>query len=142
MDDKEPKDGQNQPPPRVLVLEDDADTLAFLGRLLAVLHVESVPTATCVAARYAAKTLGSFDLLLSDRSLADGDGVELALELKQKHECAVVIMSGYDAPPEGKPQGIDLWLVKPVSLAQLTQAIQSLVQPGNLPDGPNGPSVR
>lgn len=142
MDDNTLKDDPHPPPPRVLLVEDDADTLSFLGRLLAGIPVESIPTATCVAARYAAKTLGRFDVLVADRSLADGDGLELALELKKKHGCAVIMMSGYDAPAEGMPDGLDLWLVKPISLAQLTQAIQSLVKPPQPQEARGGPSVR
>jgi CheY-like chemotaxis protein len=112
--------------PRVLVLEDHADTLVFLGRILSSLLVDAVPTASCSAARYAAKTLGAFDILITDVTLDDGDGVELAKELKRDHGCAVVVMSGHDAPPEGPPKWVDLWLVKPVRLPDLQQAINTL----------------
>jgi DNA-binding response OmpR family regulator len=112
--------------PRVLVLEDHADTLAFLGRILMDLPVDAVPTASCNAARYAAKTLGAFDILITDVTLDDGDGIELAQELRRDHHCAVVVMSGHDAPAEGPPPWVDLWLVKPVRLPELKKAIDTL----------------
>jgi DNA-binding response OmpR family regulator len=112
--------------PRVLVLEDHADTLAFLGKILSDLPIDAVPTASCTAARYAAKTLGDFDILIADITLDDGDGLELARELKRDHHCAVVVMSGLDIPLEGPPPWVDLWLVKPVRLPELKQAIDAL----------------
>jgi DNA-binding response OmpR family regulator len=112
--------------PRVLVLEDHADTLAFLGHILSHLPVDAVPTASCDAARYAARTLGAFDILITDITLEDGDGLALAQELKRDHNCAVVVMSGHDAPAEGPPPWVDLWLVKPVRLPDLKKAIDTL----------------
>ena len=120
------KDNRGARLPRVLVLEDHADTLAFLGRILLDLPVDAIPTASCNAARYAAKTLGDFDILITDVTLDDGDGIELAQELKQAHNCAVVVMSGHDAPPEGPPSWVELWLVNPVRLPELKKAIDVL----------------
>ena len=112
--------------PRVLILEDHVDTLALMGRLLADLPIDAVPTASCSGARYAAKTLGQFDILITDITLDDGDGLALAQELKRDHNCAVVIMSGFDPPADGLPQGIDLWLTKPVRMPELKKAINAL----------------
>jgi CheY-like chemotaxis protein len=126
MSEKDLKDNRGARVPRVLVLEDHADTLAFLGRILLDLPVDAVPTASCNAARYAAKTLGAFDILVTDVTLEDGDGIELAQELKRDHHCAVVVMSGHDIPAEGPPPWVDLWLVKPVRLPELKKAIDVL----------------
>ncbi len=112
--------------PRVLVLEEHADTLVSLGKLLSAIPVDAVPTASCNAARYAAQTLGAFDILIANATLTDGNGVELATELCRKHGCAVVIMSSFDPPAEGLPEGVDLWLVKPILFPQLRRAIETL----------------
>jgi DNA-binding response OmpR family regulator len=114
--------------PRVLVLEEHADTLVSLGRLLSAIPVDAIPTATCNAARYAAKTLGAFDVLIADAVLSDGDGVEVAIELCRQYGCAVLIMSNVDPPDSGLPDEVDLWLVKPILLTQLRSAIQSLAR--------------
>jgi CheY-like chemotaxis protein len=126
MNETDLKDNRGARLPRVLVLEDHADTLAFLGHILSALPVDAIPTASCNAARYAARTLGAFDILITDVTLEDGDGIALARELKQAHHCAVVVMSGHDAPPDGPPPWVDLWLVKPVRLPDLKQAIDTL----------------
>jgi DNA-binding response OmpR family regulator len=128
MDTKQTRQQEKGQLARVLVLEDDADTLVFLGRLLMKIPVDAIPTATCAAALEAARMLGRFDVVIADANLPDGDGVELAVGLKREHGCAVVIMSGYDPPDDGLPEGVNLWLVKPVRLPELHVAVQKLVR--------------
>src|SRR4051812_34347544 len=102
--------------PRALVVEDDPDTLAFLGKLLSKMGVEAVLTATCAAARYALRTLARFDVVIADADLPDGNGVALAAEAKRAYGSATLIMSGHDVPATGLPPGIDLWIMKPIDL--------------------------
>src|SRR3954469_3356809 len=113
--------------PRVIVVEDHADTLVLMGRLLSMVRVDGVPVATCAAAREAARTLGQFEVVIADVTLPDGDGVELLAELKEAYGCRTVAMSGYDAPEEGLPPGVDLWIEKPVNLTELRQAVLTRV---------------
>jgi DNA-binding response OmpR family regulator len=108
---------------RVLVVEDHADTLVLMGRLLSAARADGVPVATCAAAREAARTLGRFEVVIADVTLPDGDGVALLAELKARFGCRTVAMSGYDAPEGGLPGGVDLWISKPVNLTELRQAI-------------------
>jgi len=114
--------------PRVLLVEDDVDTLAMMRKLLARVPVDNVSVATCCEARSAARD-GTFDVVISDAGLSDGDGVDLVRELKDQFGCRTVVMSGYDAPDDGTPGGVDLWIAKPVDLSQLTRALQSLTTP-------------
>jgi DNA-binding response OmpR family regulator len=114
--------------PRVLIVEDDADTLNMMGKLLSRVPVQNVAVASCCAARTAARE-GPFDVVIADVGLSDGDGVDLVLELKQQYGCRTVVMSGYDAPDTGTPGGVDLWLPKPVDLPQLTRALKTLTTP-------------
>ena len=101
--------------PRVIVVEDHPDTLVMMGRLLSMVRVDGVPVATCAAAREAARSMGRFDVVIADVTLPDGDGIELLAELKSKYGCRTVALSGYNAPAEGLPGGVDLWLAKPVA---------------------------
>ena len=114
--------------PRVLIVEDDVDTLNMMGKLLARVPVENVAVTSCCAARTAARE-GPFDVVISDVGLSDGDGVDLVLELKQQYGCRTVVMSGYDAPDAGTPGGVDFWLPKPVDLSQLARALHALTRP-------------
>lgn len=114
--------------PRVLLVDDDIDTLAMMRKLLARVPVDNVSVATCCEARSAARD-ARFDVVISDAGLSDGDGVDLVRELKDQYGCRTVVMSGYDAPDTGTPGGVDLWIAKPVDLSQLTRALQSLTTP-------------
>lgn len=124
MKDGHPTDGgQGGGMPRVMVVEDHADTLVLMGRMLSMVRVDGVPVATCAAAREAARTLGRFDVVIADVTLPDGDGVELLAEFKGRYGCRTVALSGYDAPEGGIPAGVDLWMSKPVNVAELRQAV-------------------
>jgi DNA-binding response OmpR family regulator len=111
--------------PRVLLVDDDTDTLAMMRKLLARVPVENVSVATCGEARTAAQD-AAFDVVISDAGLTDGDGVALVQELKDRYGCRTVVMSGYDAPDEGTPGGVDLWIAKPIDLSQLTRVLNAL----------------
>ena len=110
-------------PARVIVVEDHADTLVLMGRLLSSVRADGVPVATCAAAREAARTLGRFQVVIADVTLPDGDGLELLAELKAAYGCRTIAMSGYDAPEGGLPAGVDLWISKPVNLTELRRAV-------------------
>ena len=112
-----------RPSRRVLVVEDHPDTLVLMGRLLSMVRVDGVPVATCAAAREAARALGPFDVVIADVTLPDGDGLELLAEFKSTYGCRTVALSGYDAPEEGLPAGVDLWISKPVNVAELRRAV-------------------
>jgi two-component system response regulator PilR (NtrC family) len=122
-DDNPTQGGRPAGMPRVIVVEDHADTLVLMGKLLSMVKVDGVPVATCAAAREAAQTLGRFDVVIADVTLPDGDGVELLTELKKQYGCRTVAMSGYDSPEEGLPAGVDLWIAKPVNLTELRRAV-------------------
>jgi DNA-binding response OmpR family regulator len=112
--------------PRVLVIEDHPDTLVMMGRILSRVPADGIPVATCAAAREAAARLGDVCIAIADLHLPDGDGLELLAELKSKHGCATVILSGADAPTSGLPRWVDLWLTKPTTAQTLRRAVKSL----------------
>ena len=116
-----------RPAQRVLVVEDHPDTLVLMGRLLSMVRVDGVPVATCAAAGEAARALGRLDVVIADVTLPDGDGLALLAEFKSTYGCRTVALSGYDAPEEGLPAGVDLWISKPVNLAELRQAVLTRV---------------
>jgi DNA-binding response OmpR family regulator len=123
--EQRPDKGRQQS--RVLIVEDDADSLALLGKFLSQISLDGIPTATCAAARYAFETLGSCDIVIADAHLPDGDGVDLVQSLKRRYSCATAITSGDDMPVDGLPEGVDLWLVKPISFEHLTRAVAKLI---------------
>jgi CheY-like chemotaxis protein len=114
---------------RILVVDDHADSAAFLARLLrqdghhvAVAHGR-------VEAVVAAARVGDIDLLISDISLPDGDGREL-LRLLSDHKHggprhAVALTGHGDAAlvEECRRAGYSQVLLKPVAYPQLLAAI-------------------
>jgi DNA-binding response OmpR family regulator len=111
---------------RVLVVEDDVDTLAAFSHALTMFGVDGIPAMSCAAAREAVRAVGGVDVVVCDVELSDGDGVELARELGAACGCPVAIMSGHPEPEGGLPEGIDLWLQKPVTLPQLRESVEAL----------------
>jgi DNA-binding response OmpR family regulator len=114
--------------PRVLVVEDHADTLVLLGKLLAKIPVDAIPTQDCATARSAVERFGHFDLIIADHNLPDGNGAKLLAELKQRLGCATIVVSGHPAPVGGLPPGVDEWVPKPVDLAALTRIVRTAMR--------------
>jgi DNA-binding response OmpR family regulator len=114
--------------PRVLVVEDHVDTLALLGKLLARISIDAIPTQDCASARSAAARWGQFDLVIADYSLPDGNGAELLAELKEQSGCRTIVVSGHPRPVGPLPVGVDEWVPKPVDLAALTRIVQSTMK--------------
>jgi DNA-binding response OmpR family regulator len=112
---------------RVVLVEDDADTLDAMNLLLERIAVTAVPASTCAAAQRAADALGGVDLLIADLGLPDGTGLELASALATRFGgCATIIVSG--SPPEyGLPEGVGVWLTKPVDFTRFREAVARLV---------------
>jgi len=78
---------------RILIVDDHADTLAMLARLLSGLGHQVTAAASCAGARAAAGD--GFDLLLCDVGLPDGDGAALMGEVKQRWGCRTVALTGF-----------------------------------------------
>jgi signal transduction histidine kinase/ligand-binding sensor domain-containing protein/ActR/RegA family two-component response regulator len=100
---------------RILLVEDNADTLRYLGLSLRRRGYQVATAASLAAAREAA-TGGDFDLLISDIELTDGSGLELMREL-QPRGIPGIAFSGYgsaDDLRESRAAGFASHLVKPV----------------------------
>jgi DNA-binding response OmpR family regulator len=111
---------------RVLLVEDDPDTLGLMRRLLAHLSLAAVPTSTCADAWRAAESLGGLDLVITDEVLPDGRGAQLASGLARRYGCGAIVVSG--SPPEASlPAGVGVWLTKPIDFTRFREAVLALV---------------
>jgi DNA-binding response OmpR family regulator len=114
------------PAVRVLVVDDDPNTLVLLGKLLSTTGIDAVPVTTCADAHQAAR-LNPFTLVICERTLPDGDGLELCWNLKLKYGCRTIIMSGTEQPTGDLPMSVDLWIEKPVGIRRLWGAVRQFV---------------
>jgi len=111
---------------RVLLVEDDPDTLVLMQRLLERLSLRVVPSSTCAGAVRAAETMGGLDLVITDEVLPDGRGARLASDFVRRYGCEAIVISGL--PPEASlPAGVRLWLTKPIDFTRLREAVLKLV---------------
>jgi CheY-like chemotaxis protein len=115
-------------PLRVLLVEDNRDTLRFLALILSQRGHDVRAAATLSAAR-AEVSAGDFDLLISDIELPDGTGLELMRELANRSVPGIA-MSGFgseDDVRQSRDAGFAAHLTKPVDIARLEKTIQMVM---------------
>ena len=123
------------PPPtrrlNLLVVEDHLDLHVALGSFLRLLGHE-VRFAVSVASALRLAAAGTFDVLLSDIGLPDGDGWELRRRLAETGICPplTIAMSGFGAgehATRSAEAGYARHLVKPFSPEMLLEALDATV---------------
>jgi diguanylate cyclase (GGDEF)-like protein len=117
---------------RMLVVDDEPVVQQFLKLVLAELGfvVELLPT-TCAARARAAQ--GGIDILLIDKNLPDGDGLELCREIAAggASHCKVMMMSGQatlDSAIEAIRHGAIDFFCKPFGLEELRARLPRVVE--------------
>ena len=112
---------------RVLVVEDHLPTLQALCICLADYGHQVIPVASMSAAMNVARNT-TFDALVCDIALPDGDGWQLLARLREKRPVPAVAISGLTGAREKRHSfeaGFDQYLEKPFSPAALATAISN-----------------
>ncbi len=116
---------------RILVVDDDVPAATSLIRALAQKHIEA-HHAEDIAEGLIAARKGGFDVLVIDRMLPQGDGVDMVTQLRAEHIMTpVLFLSALDAIDErvkGLEAGGDDYLTKPFALAELIARVQVLAR--------------
>lgn len=116
---------------RLLLVEDDAPVAAGIEAGLA-LSDFVVDTVESLAAARSAFTATSYDAVILDRRLPDGDGVALLQEWRGAGVATpVLVLTARDAVAcrvEGLRLGADDYLVKPFDLDELVARLQALLR--------------
>lgn len=112
---------------RILVVEDDPDTLTVTVELLQALGhwATGVRSAELALHRFLE---GAFDLLIADIGLPGLSGRDLAEKLQGRCDLPVIFATARPAPDPMPRRGI--WLRKPYSVEQLEDALAQAVQSG------------
>ena len=126
-----PKEAPRRSDLRILVVEDNTDTLRYLATVLRQRGHEVV-TADRVATARAAfdEAKVPFDLLLSDIELPDGDGLYLMRELGPRGPMRGIAVSGFGGEEDrrqSREAGFVDHLTKPVDLNRLEAAIHRAI---------------
>jgi len=127
-----------EPLPRILLVEDDGDTLQILSKLLQ-RHGYEVTPADCVRRGLELSAEGRFDIVISDLGLPDGSGLDLMRQVKALHGLHGIALSGYGTDEDlrqSRDAGFDQHLIKPVDFNALRTAIQRIT--GTRPIGTTG----
>lgn len=114
---------------RILLVEDHKPTRSTLALLLHRRNYEVV-TADCFMAARAIAERETFDLLISDIGLPDGNGCDLMAELHGRYGLPGIAITGYGMEEDirkGKLAGFAAHLTKPVSIEALDRALLSVV---------------
>lgn len=114
--------------PQVTLVEDDANVARLVELGLQRQGYEVRTVATMADARRIVSA-GSWDILLLDRRLPDGDGIELCNEVRDQNPHGYIIMLTGDATKEGKLQGFgcgaDDYVTKPFQLEELVARVRA-----------------
>ena len=119
--------------PTLLVVDDEPSILNYIGLGL---KYEKVPYLTAADCAEAEKTLRekSVDLVVLDRMLPDGDGLELCRRIQERYEIPVLMLSAMgevEDRVEGLNSGADDYLAKPFQFAELIARVRALLRRPN-----------
>ena len=113
----------------LLLVDDHADTLQVMARLLKRRGYEVLLATDCQSARELARQQ-SFDLIVSDLGLPDGSGLTLLRELRQSRPVPAIALSGYGMEEDlrqSQAAGYDEHLTKPIDFPLLVRTIGKLL---------------
>ena len=124
--------------PRVLSVEDDADN-ADVTRLILQLFGYDVTVAATIAKGLELHAVHTFDVFLIDRSLPDGDGLELCKWLRASgSETPIIFYSAHAYANDiklGLDAGANAYLAKPTTAEDLLEAIKKVTGGRQLQSG-------
>ena len=120
-------------PPRILLVEDHADSAIALQKLLeqggCIVGVAGSVEAAC---KLADDADGGIDLVVCDIGLPDGTGFDLMRQLKQRHGLKGICLSVRDEAELFDPAGANgfvAYLTKPIDVRELEELIAQLAPP-------------
>jgi signal transduction histidine kinase/DNA-binding response OmpR family regulator len=130
---------------RVLVVDDSSTTARVLGEMLQSFGIRpTLAESGIVALECLKQDQGAFAMILTDRNMLDMDGFGLVEQLHQSPELAgkakvIVLLSTGQQGESARCQqlGVDACLTKPVSRAELFEAISRVL--GTSPSKPDSP---
>lgn len=116
--------------PRILLIEDDRDTLQVLSKLL-LRHDYEVTSADSIRKGLELSAKGEFDIIISDLGLPDGSGLDFMRQIKANYGLPGIALSGYGTDDDlrlSRAAGFEEHIIKPVNFNTLRLAIQRITR--------------
>jgi two-component system alkaline phosphatase synthesis response regulator PhoP len=118
------------PQPTLLLVDDEPSILDYIGLGL---KYEKIPFLTAQDCAEAEKALreNSVDLVVLDRMLPDGDGLDLCQRIRERYEVPVLMLSALgevEDRVQGLNAGADDYLPKPFQFAELIARVRALMR--------------
>jgi len=115
----------------ILIIEDEADILELLSHHLT-REGYDVTAVNSLAYAQAQLEIATYDLMLTDMYLCDGDAIELIRHTKeagQRAKMSIVLMTGGEfRARKSQDVGIDAVLRKPFALGDVRRVLTDLLQ--------------
>ena len=121
----------------VMVLEDDTDLAEGIELSLQSDELNFVICETIAEARKALEHY-SFDLLIFDINLPDGNGLEFCRELKKKMQIPIALLTAKSMEMDivkGLENGADDYITKPFAIEELLARIRRALKKSSMADG-------
>lgn len=124
---------ESEQQPTLLLVDDESSILDYIGLGL---KYEKVPFLTAGDVASAEKVLREkrVDLVVLDRMLPDGDGLDLCQRIRERYEIPVLLLSALgevEDRVEGLNSGADDYLAKPFQFAELIARVRALLRRGH-----------
>jgi len=121
----------------ILIVEDEPRLRQDLGDFLELRGFEVTRAGTARDMRAALADGPSPAVILLDVGLPDGNGFDLTREIRQSHDCGIIMLTAFGDSADrvrGFDSGADIYLVKHSRLREIEAAIRSLLRrTGNQP---------
>jgi len=121
----------------ILIVEDEPRLRQDLGDFLALRGFDVTGVATARDMRAALADGPRPAVIILDVGLPDGNGFDLAMEIRQSHDCGIIMLTAFGDSADrvrGFDSGADIYLVKHSTLREIEAAIRSLLRrTGNRP---------
>jgi DNA-binding response OmpR family regulator len=120
-------------PVRILIVEDDPGIAGSLKRGL----TRAGYTAETVSTGAEALAADSYDVVLLDLGLPDGDGTELCATLRGRSDAAILVITARGEEPDrvaALDAGADDYIVKPFGFAELMARIRAVLRRSRVTD--------
>jgi DNA-binding response OmpR family regulator len=119
------------PTPRILFVEDHDDTRELVALILRESQY-SVTTAATIDETLKLARRSQFNLFILDSWLLDGSGIDLCKQIRKFDDCTPILFYSGAAYEKDKSlaisSGAQAYLVKPVEVPELLQAVESLIK--------------